>query len=71
MLNNSEIWTLYASVTQLSEEESDEKLQKIAQYYQKAQRIKASETNWETFVDQCKDMIKLCLNLAEGNEKLH
>lgn len=71
MLNNSEIWTLYASVTQLSEEESDEKLQKIAQYYQKAQRIKASETNWEAFVDQCKDMIKLCLNLAEGNEKLH
>ncbi|KAK7601112.1 hypothetical protein V9T40_008553 [Parthenolecanium corni] len=69
VLNNSEIWTLYASVTQLSEEESDEKLQKIAQYYQKAQRIKASETNWEAFVDQCKDMIKLCLNLAEAQKQ--
>lgn len=69
-MNDSELWILYASVTRLNDEENGEKFQKIAQYFQKAQRIKASETNWESYVDQCKDMIKLCLDLAEGNQRI-
>lgn len=66
MLNNAEIWKLYAYLVNTQEEKSAEDYMKIIQNFQKAHRFATQEPNWEASIEQCKKIINLSIELADG-----
>lgn len=66
MPNNSEVWTLYAELNALSENELSD--QKTAQYLQRAYRAAISDPKWFQRVESTQTVLEMCVKLAHANE---
>ncbi|XP_033209501.1 tetratricopeptide repeat protein 27 [Belonocnema kinseyi] len=66
MSNDSEVWTLYAELNALSENELSN--QKTAQYLQRAYRAAVSDPKWFQRVESTQTVLEMCVKLAQANE---
>lgn len=67
VLNNAEIWKLYADLVATKENKTLEDYSKIINNLQKAYRVATQDPGWERTVEQCKTVINWCIELAEGD----
>ncbi|XKL66065.1 hypothetical protein PGB90_009485 [Kerria lacca] len=66
ILNDAELWRLYASLVSVSCEKNNETCQKIVQYLKKAQKISTQQPAWECTFNSCKYIINLSLDLSKA-----
>lgn len=64
VVGESEIWKLYAELTNSLPGQTTETQQKVLQYLQKSQRCLTQELNWEKSVDKCKNVGEQSMELA-------
>nr|XP_022328750.1 tetratricopeptide repeat protein 27-like isoform X1 [Crassostrea virginica] len=65
VVGESDIWRLYAELTNSAQNQTDETQQKVLQYLQKSQRCLTQQVNWEKSLDKCKHVGEQSLELAD------
>lgn len=66
IVNDMTLWQLYAEMTATIDPPTKESVYKTAQMYQKAYRSAVQTVNWFNDIETSKNIIELCISLANG-----
>ncbi|XP_065208755.1 tetratricopeptide repeat protein 27 [Planococcus citri] len=71
VLNNAEIWKLYADLVATKESKTSDDYLKMINNLQKAYRVATQDPGWESTIEECTKVMSWCAELVEVQAAFH